>query len=325
MLTKRNPELSYADVTPKGLYMGRRNFLLGVAVAGGAVAGWKKLPGLLASRASGGGSVPTPLNGVVKGPFSTSETVTPEGAVTTYNNYYEFGTDKGDPAKNSKNFVTSPWSVSVEGEVAKPRTYSMDEILKLAPLEERIYRHRCVEAWSIVVPWIGYSLSTILKVAEPTPKAKFVAFQSYYDRRQEPLGPEAGIELPYVEGLRLDEAMHPLALLCVGMYGETLPNQDGAPVRIVVPWKYGFKSIKSIVKIRLVKSQPPTTWNIQASNEYGFYSNVNPNVDHPRWSQKTEHRLATGLFARPIPTQMFNGYSDQVASLYSGMDLRRDF
>ena len=325
MLTKRAPELTYADVTPKGLYMGRRNFLLGVAVAGGAVAGWKKLPGFVASRASGAGSVPVPLNGVVKGPFSTSEMTTPEGAVTTYNNYYEFGTDKGDPSKNSKNFVTSPWSISVEGEIAKPRTYSMDEILKLAPLEERIYRHRCVEGWSIVVPWIGYSLNTILKLAEPTPKAKYVAFQSYYDLRQMPLGREAGVELPYVEGLRLDEAMHPLALLCVGMYGDTLPNQDGAPVRIVVPWKYGFKSIKSIVKIRLVKDQPPTTWNIEAPSEYGFYSNVNPGVDHPRWSQKTEHRLATGLFARPIPTQMFNGYSDQVASLYSGMDLRKNF
>jgi sulfoxide reductase catalytic subunit YedY len=251
--------------------------------------------------------------------------ITPEGAVTTYNNYYEFGTDKGDPSKNSKNFVTSPWSVSVEGEVAKPRTFSIDEIMKLAPLEERIYRHRCVETWSIVVPWIGYSLATILKQVEPTSKAKYVAFQSYYDSKQMPLGREAGIELPYVEGLRLDEAMHPLALLCVGMYGETLPNQDGAPVRIVVPWKYGFKSIKSIVKIRLVKGQPPATWNIEAPNEYGFYSNVNPNVDHPRWSQKTEHRLATGLFARPIPTVMFNGYGDQVASLYAGMDLRKDF
>jgi sulfoxide reductase catalytic subunit YedY len=215
----------------------------------------------------------------------------------------------------------------VEGECAKPRKYTMDEIMKLAPLEERIYRHRCVEAWSIVVPWIGYSFNTIVKLAEPTPKAKFVAFESYYDLRQMPLGRQAGIQLPYVEGLRLDEAMNPLALLCVGMYGETLPNQDGAPVRMVIPWKYGFKSIKSLVKIRFVKSEPPTTWNISAPNEYGFYSNVNPRVDHPRWSQATERRIGPGfgLFNKKIPTLMFNGYGDQVASLYTGMDLRKNF
>jgi sulfoxide reductase catalytic subunit YedY len=198
----------------------------------------------------------------------------------------------------------------------------MDEIMKLAPLEERIYRHRCVEAWSIVVPWIGYSLSTIVKLVEPTPKAKFVAFESYYDPKQMPWGSSAGVQLPYLEGLRLDEAMNPLALLCVGMYGETLPNQDGAPVRLVIPWKYGFKSAKSIVKIRFVKSQPDTTWNMFAGgSEYGFYSNVNPNVDHPRWSQAKERRL--GEFLKR-PTLMFNGY-DQVASLYSGMDLRKNF
>jgi methionine sulfoxide reductase catalytic subunit len=212
--------------------------------------------------------------------------------------------------------------VSIEGEVKKPLRLSMDEIMKIAPLEERIYRHRCVEAWSIVVPWIGYSFSHLVTLAEPTPKAKYVAFQSYYDTRQMPLGPEAGIQLPYVEGLRLDEAMNPLTLLCVGMYGETLPNQDGAPVRMVIPWKYGFKSIKSLVKIRFVKSQPPTTWNIEAPNEYGFYSNVNPTVDHPRWSQAKERRL--GEFFRR-PTLMFNGYGDQVASLYTGMDLRKNF
>jgi len=323
MLIKKTPDLTYKDVTPRGFYMGRRNFLLGVAVAGGAVAGWKKLPGLMAGPPTG--SAPIKLSGVVPGPYSTNEMVTAESAVTTYNNYYEFGTSKGDPAKNSKNFQASPWSVSVEGEVAKPRKFTMDEILKLAPLEERIYRHRCVEAWSIVVPWIGYSLSTILKQVQPNSNAKYVAFQSYYEPKQMPLGPESGIELPYVEGLRLDEAMHPLALLCVGMYGETLPNQDGAPVRIILPWKYGFKSIKSIVKIRLVKDQPPSTWNIQAPSEYGFYSNVNPSVDHPRWSQKTERRLGGGLFARPVATQMFNGYGEQVAGLYSGMDLRKNF
>ena len=196
----------------------------------------------------------------------------------------------------------------------------MDEILKLAPLEERIYRHRCVERWSIVVPWIGYSLSTILKLVEPTPKAKYVAFQTFYDRQQMPQSDHTGLDYPYVEGLRLDEAMHPLALLCVGMYGETLPNQDGAPVRMVIPWKYGYKSIKSIVKIRLQSSEPPTTWNRQAPNEYGFYSNVNPNVDHPRWSQATERRLGEIFMHK---TLMFNGYADQVASLYAGMDLKK--
>jgi methionine sulfoxide reductase catalytic subunit len=325
MLVKKQPDLTYADVTPKTLYMGRRNFLLGLVATGAAVEAYKKLPGLVS--AAGTGSVPVKLNGLVKWPGSTTETQTPIEKVTTYNNYYEFGTDKGDPSQYAKDFQTSPWSVSIEGEVAKPRKFSMDEILKLAPLEERIYRHRCVEAWSIVVPWIGYSLSTIVKLAQPTSNAKFVAFQSYYDPRQMPLGSRAGIQLPYVEGLRLDEAMNPLALLCVGMYGETLPNQDGAPVRIVLPWKYGFKSIKSIVKIRFVKDEPPTTWNIEAPNEYGFYSNVNPNVDHPRWSQATERRLGPGLglFTRRIPTLMFNGYGDQVASMYSGMDLRRYF
>jgi sulfoxide reductase catalytic subunit YedY len=206
--------------------------------------------------------------------------------------------------------------------VAKPRKIGMDEILKAAALEERVYRHRCVEGWSIVVPWIGYSLSALLKPAEPTPKAKFVAFETLYDLRQMPEGRSAGIELPYVEGLRLDEAMHPLTLLCVGMYGETLPPQDGAPVRLVIPWKYGFKSIKSIVKIRLVVSQPPTTWNIANAHEYGFYSNVNPTVDHPRWSQATERRL--GEFSRR-PTLMFNGYGDQVAGLYAGMDLKKNY
>jgi methionine sulfoxide reductase catalytic subunit len=321
MLIQKKPDLTYADVTPRVLYMGRRNFLLGLLATTAAVAGWKKLPRMFAGPATG--SVPVKLNGLVSSPYTTTgEKITPENDVTTYNNFYEFGTDKGDPSQNARNFVTTPWSVSVEGEVAKPRKFTMDEIMKLAPLEERIYRHRCVEAWSIVVPWIGYSFSTIAKLVEPTPKARFVAFESYYDPRQMPWGSSAGIQLPYVEGLRLDEAMNPLALLCVGMYGETLPNQDGAPVRMVIPWKYGFKSIKSLVKIRFVKDQPATTWNLYASNEYGFYSNVNPNVDHPRWSQAKERRL--GEFFRR-PTLMFNGYGDQVASLYAGMDLRKNF
>jgi methionine sulfoxide reductase catalytic subunit len=323
MFIKKAPDLTYADVTPKGLYMGRRNFLLGLLATTGAVEAYKKGPGLFAGP--GTGSVPVKLEGIVKWPGSTAEAVTPEKDVTHYNNYYEFGTDKTDPAKNSTNFVTTPWSVSVEGEVSKPRKFTMDEILKLAPLEERIYRHRCVEGWSIVVPWVGYSLSVLANLVQPTSKAKYVAFQSFYEPKAMPLGGSAGIQLPYVEGLRLDEAMHPLALLCVGMYGETLPNQDGSPVRMVIPWKYGFKSIKSLVKIRFVKDQPPTTWNIANAHEYGFYSNVNPQVDHPRWSQATEHRLGGGFFARPIPTQMFNGYGDKVASLYAGMDLRKNY
>jgi methionine sulfoxide reductase catalytic subunit len=323
MLIKPKTDLTYADVTPKGLYMGRRNFLLGLAVTTAAVVAYKRLPEVFAGPATG--SVPSPLSGVVTSQYTTTgEKITPENDVTSYNNYYEFGTDKSDPSKNARNFVTSPWTVSVEGEVAKPRKFTMDEIMKLAPLEERIYRHRCVEAWSIVVPWIGYSFSTIAKLVQPTPKAKYVAFESYYDPKQMPLGSQAGIQLPYLEGLRLDEAMNPLALLCVGMYGETLPNQDGAPVRMVLPWKYGFKSAKSLVKIRFVKDQPQTTWNMYTSfggqPEYGFYANVNPNVDHPRWSQAKERRL--GEFLRR-PTLMFNGYGDQVASLYTGMDLRK--
>jgi len=322
MLIKKAPDLTYADVTPKGIYMGRRNFLLGLAVTAGAVAGYKRLSRLMATYASGPGSTPVKLAGVIKGPYSTNEPQTPENDVTHYNNYYEFGTGKEDPAAYAKNFVTSPWSVSVEGEVKKPRKISLDEILKLAPLEERIYRHRCVEAWSIVVPWVGYSFSTLAKLVEPTSKARYVAFQSYYEPKQMPQGAYAGIELPYVEGLRIDEAMNPLTLLCVGMYGETLPNQDGAPVRMVIPWKYGFKSIKSLVRIRFVENQPPTTWNIANAHEYGFYSNVNPNVDHPRWSQAKERRL--GEFFRR-PTLMFNGYGDQVASLYTGMDLRANY
>ena len=318
MLTKRGSELTYSDVTPKGLYMSRRNFLLGFAATGTAVAGWKRFMRLMTPP--GKGSVPVPLSGLKKWPFSTTEAVTPINDVTHYNNFYEFGTGKEQPAENATGWNISNWSVSIEGEVKAKRKFTMDEILKLSPLEERIYRHRCVEAWSIVVPWIGYPLSTLLKQVEPTEKAKFVAFESYYNSFVMPQAAYAGIEFPYVEGLRLDEAMNPLTLLCVGMYGETLPNQDGAPVRLVVPWKYGFKSIKSLVKIKFVKDEPPTTWNMANAHEYGFYSNVNPNVDHPRWSQAKERRL--GEFFRR-PTLMFNGYSDQVAAMYAGMDLRK--
>ena len=320
MLIRKTPDLTYADVTPKSVYLDRRNFLRAMGIVGAtAVAGRSLFDLALPSQTA---FAATKLTGLTKSPFSTTEKQNTFEDVTHYNNFYEFGTDKGDPAKNSKNFQTSPWTVSVEGEVAKPRKFTMDEILKLAPLEERIYRHRCVERWSIVVPWIGFSFSNLAKLVEPTPKAQFVAFESYYDPRQMPQAKYAGIDFPYVEGLRMDEAMHPLALLCVGMYGETLPNQDGAPVRVTIPWKYGFKSAKSLVKIKFQQKMPPTTWNRLASNEYGFYSNVNPNVDHPRWSQGKERRLGE-IFMRP--TVMFNGYADQVASLYNGMDLKKNF
>jgi sulfoxide reductase catalytic subunit YedY len=321
MLIKRSEDLKYSDITPRDIYVNRRKFLYGMGLAGGLALAGTTLADLLGRSVHA--DAPTKLQGMSGSPFSTTEKVTPEKVVTTYNNYYEFGTEKDQPSKNAQKFVTAPWTISVEGECAKPRKFTMDEILKLAPLEERIYRHRCVEAWSIVVPWIGYSFSTIAKLVEPNANAKFVAFESYFDRKQMPLWGMAGIQLPYVEGLRIDEAMHPLTLLTMGMYGETLPNQDGAPVRMVIPWKYGFKSIKSIVKIKFVKSEPPTTWNITNAREYGFYSNVNPKVDHPRWSQSKEVRLP-GFF-KNTPTQMFNGYGDQVASLYNGMDLKKNY
>ena len=319
MLIKKGSEIPSSEITPKWLYLNRRKFLAGAfGVAAGALAGRTLRELTWPSQKVLAG---TKLNVATKSPFSTTEQVTPYQDVTHYNNFYEFGTGKEDPSKNATHFRTSPWKVKVNGLVDKPRTFTLEELQQLSPLEERIYRHRCVEAWSIVVPWIGYSFNALLKEVSPQPKAKFVAFESFYDPGQMPMASYAGISFPYIEGLRLDEAMHPLALLCFGMYGETLPNQDGAPVRMVLPWKYGFKSIKSLVKIKLVERQPDTTWNMANSREYGFYSNVNPNVDHPRWSQAKERRL--GEFFRRS-TLMFNGY-DQVASLYVGMDLRKYF
>ena len=318
MLIGKATDLTYADVTPKEVYLNRRKFLQAMGIAGVAAVAGQRLAEL--ARPSRSALAGTKIGDLVKSPFSTTEKQNAFEEVTHYNNFYEFGTDKTDPAKNSQNFNTSNWVVSVEGDVAKPGKFRMDEILKIAPLEERIYRHRCVEAWSIVVPWIGFSFSNLVKLVEPTPKAQFVAFQSYYDSRQMPQGRWAGIEFPYVEGLRMDEAMNPLTLLCIGMYGESLPNQDGAPVRMVIPWKYGFKSIKSLVKIKFQSKMPPTTWNLAAPREYGFFSNVNPNVDHPRWSQAKERRLGE-IFKRN--TLMFNGYGEQVASLYNGMDLKK--
>ena len=320
MLIRKPTDLTDADITPKQVYLNRRKFLEAMGIVGATAVAGSRLLELAAPSETAVAA--TKFSGLLKSPFSTTEKENSCEEVTHYNNFYEFGTDKTDPAKNAQKFDTSNWMVSVEGEVVKPRKFSMDEILKIAPLEERIYRHRCVEAWSIVVPWIGFSFSHLINLVEPTPKAQFVAFQSYYDHRQMSQGKWAGIEFPYVEGLRLDEAMNPLTLLCVGMYGESLPNQDGAPVRLVIPWKYGFKSIKSLVKIKFQSKMPPTTWNLAASNEYGFYSNVNPNVDHPRWRQNKERRLGE-IFRRD--TLMFNGYGDQVASLYNGMDLKKNY
>jgi len=320
MLIKKASDILSSEITPRSVYLRRREFLARASVAGaGWLAGRALLDLVSPSQTVEAG---TKLSVASKSPFSTNEKQTPYQDVTHYNNFYEFGVGKEEPAEKAKNLRTSPWSVSVEGGAKKRETFDLDALLKLAPLEERVYRHRCVEAWSIVVPWIGFPLNVLIKQVEPTSKAKYVAFQSLYDPRQMPAARYAGIPFPYVEGLRMDAAMPPLAILCFGMYGETLPNQDGAPVRLVVPWKYGFKSIKSIVKIKFVESEPPTTWNLANSREYGFYSNVNPNVDHPRWSQAKERRL--GEFFRR-PTLMFNGYGDQVAQLYAGMDLRKYF
>jgi len=303
MIIRKAPDLRYSEVTPRIEYLNRRHFLA-AALAGLPAAA-------LGAKLS-----------ATRSPFSTSETPTPLDAITHYNNFYEFGTDKEDPSKNAYKLRTSPWSVKVEGAVAKATVLDLDTILKLAPLEERIYRHRCVERWSMVIPWIGFPLNALLKRVEPTAKAKYVAFESVYDSKVMLNSASAGIQFPYIEGLRMDEAMHPLTLLAVGLYGESLPNQDGAPLRLVVPWKYGYKSIKSIVKIRLVEKEPLTTWNLSAPNEYGFYSNVNPERDHPRWSQAKERRL--GEF-RMRDTVKFNGYGDQVAGLYTGMDLIRKY
>ena len=284
MLIKITGDIPYSEVTTKSMYINRRRFLANAAVAATVVATHPTMNWLAPQTVTAS----TKFENLVKSPYSAAETQTPSRIVTTYNNYYEFGDQKEDPSKNAGKFRTLPWSISVEGDVTKPRTFTMDEILKLAPLEERIYRHRCVEGWSIVVPWIGYSFNVLAKLVQPTSKARYVTFQSYYDAKQMPLARRTGLDFPYVEGLRLDEAMHPLALLCVGMYDEVLPNQDGAPVRMVIPWKYGYKSIKSLVKVRFVSDQPPTTWNVANPGEYGFYSNVNPQVPNPRYSQVTE-------------------------------------
>ncbi|MGD0757919.1 MAG: protein-methionine-sulfoxide reductase catalytic subunit MsrP [Candidatus Sulfotelmatobacter sp.] len=320
MLIKKASDIRSSEITSRSLYLNRRKFLAGAAVAGAAIAASTGLRRLInpTTVAQAGNKI----DGIKKSPFSTTETITPEKDVTHYNNYYEFSTQKEEPADLAKNFRTRPWKVKIDGLVDKKQELDVDTIIKMAPPEERIYRHRCVEGWSIVVPWVGFSLSELIKRVNPQSKAKFVEFTTLLDPNQMPGQRRAVLDWPYVEGLRMDEAMHPLALLCFGMYGEDLPNQDGAPLRMVLPWKYGFKSAKAIVRIRFTDKQPLNTWNISAPSEYGFYSNVNPNVDHPRWSQAKERRLGE-FFKRP--TLMFNGYGDQVASLYSGMDLKKNF
>jgi methionine sulfoxide reductase catalytic subunit len=321
MLIRKAADIKSSEITDKKVYLNRRRFIQtavgGVGAVAAASAGLLHMGGDV--EVAHAGSLPGSIG---KSSFSTSEKQTPFKDITNYNNYYEFSTDKYEPAGLAKNFRTRPWTVRVEGLVKKPLTLDIDSILKSNPLEERIYRHRCVEGWSMVMPWVGFPLANFLKQVEPLGKAKFVEFTTILDRSQMPGQGSSVLDWPYVEGLRLDEAMNPLAILAVGLYGDVLPNQDGAPIRLVVPWKYGFKSIKAIVKVRLVESQPINTWNRTAPNEYGFYSNVNPTVDHPRWSQAKERRIGE-FFKRP--TLMFNGYGDQVASMYSGMDLRKNF
>ncbi len=319
MLIKRAPMFKASEITDPKLYVSRRELMLGAA----ALALWP-------SGAAGAAAAPSPgqaLKATRNSAFSLNEAATKFESATTYNNFYEFGVNKEDPSRLAGTLRTRPWTVRVEGHVAKPKTYDIDELIRLVPLEERVYALRCVEGWSMVIPWIGFPLASLLKRVEPTGQAKFVEFTTLLDPEQFPGQRKSilnfsSIDWPYVEGLRMDEAMHPLALLTVGMYGQILPNQNGAPIRVVVPWKYGFKSAKSIVRIRLVGEQPKTAWEKAAPNEYGFYSNVNPSVDHPRWSQATERRI--GEFLRRN-TLMFNGYADQVASLYTGMDLRKDY
>src|SRR5437660_6932799 len=283
MLIKKSADIPSSEITPKAAYVNRRKFMTGALAAGAALAGGFYLRNHLEpeNTVHAGGAK---LSGIVKSPFSTTETPNSFQDITNYNNYYEFSTDKYEPNGLSKNFRTRPWSVAIEGLVKKPKQLDIDAILKLAPLEQRIYRHRCVEGWSMVIPWVGFPLSALIKQADPLPSAKFVAFQTIMAPDQMPNQKRAVLDWPYVEGLRMDEAMHPLAILAVGLYDEVLPNVDGAPLRLVVPWKYGFKGIKAIVKIKFVESMPPATWNIMAANEYVFYYNVNHSVDHPRWS-----------------------------------------
>ncbi len=324
MLIRKKSDIPSSEITSKSEYLNRRNFIQGAAATLGAAAIGGGLSRALVSPArtvEANDKLAT-----VKSQYTTTgETLTSFKDITSYNNFYEFGTDKTDPAKYAGKMRVRPWTVQVEGLVEQKKTFDIDTLLKLRPQEERVYRHRCVEAWSMVMPWVGYSLSEFIKECKPLSKATFVQFLTLADSSSMPGLSNFSYTWPYSEGLRMDEAMHPLALLCFGLYGETLPNQDGAPIRLIIPWKYGFKSVKSIVKVRFVDKQPHTLWNDAAPNEYGFYSNVNPSVDHPRWSQKTERRIGVPFYKQVRQTMMFNGYGDQVASLYNGMDLKKNF
>ncbi|MBR8296724.1 protein-methionine-sulfoxide reductase catalytic subunit MsrP [Burkholderia cenocepacia] len=317
-------DIASSEITPRAVFENRRRVLqaAGLAAAGGLFGTSGAALATYASPDSRAAKLAAKTNPK----FVAIDKVTPFKDITSYNNFYEFGTDKSDPAQNAGTLRPRPWRVSVEGEVQHPKVFDLDELLKLAPLEERVYRLRCVEGWSMVIPWIGVPLSELIKRVQPTGNAKYVQFITLADPSQMPGLSTPVLDWPYSEGLRMDEAMNPLTLLTMGVYGQVLPNQNGAPVRIVVPWKYGFKSAKSLVKIRFVDKQPKTSWNTYAANEYGFYSNVNPNVDHPRWSQATERRIGEdGFFTPKRKTLMFNGYGDLVASMYQGMDLKKNF
>jgi sulfoxide reductase catalytic subunit YedY len=320
MIIRKAADILSSEITPKSIYMNRRAFMAAAGTAGVAAIAGESIARLTRPAQV---NAQTKLNTVFSQLSTKGLIPTSYNDITHYNNFYEFGPNKDDPAHYAGKLRTRPWTISVEGLVKTKKTFDIDALLKLRPLEDRVYRFRCVEAWSMVIPWVGYSLSEFISQCDPLPSAKYVQFLSLADRSQMPGMSESSINWPYSEGLRMDEAMHPLTLLTFGLYGQTLPNQDGAPVRVVVPWKYGFKSPKSIVKVRFVDKQPHTTWNDLAYDEYGFYSNVNPNVDHPRWSQKTERVIGASLFKQRQPTLMFNGYEDQVASLYKGMDLRK--
>ncbi|HET7617699.1 MAG TPA: protein-methionine-sulfoxide reductase catalytic subunit MsrP [Vicinamibacterales bacterium] len=324
ILIRRGDGLTSSDITDEGLYLRRREFLRmagGAAIAAaGGLAGACGADAATVSAAGAPEGGQTPIPNIAKRVVTTDEALTPFEAITSYNNFYEFGTGKGDPQQYAGRMQTSPWTVKIDGHCDKPGEYHVEDLIRPSRLEERVYRMRCVEAWSMVIPWVGIPLADVIKRAAPTSKAKFVEFKTLYRPKEMPGQRDPILNWPYTEGLRLDEAMHPLTLLAVGLYGKTLMNQNGAPIRLVVPWKYGFKGIKSIVQIRFVEKQPRTAWNDQNSMEYGFYSNVNPNVSHPRWSQARERRIGE-FFKRP--TLMFNGYGDQVASLYAGMDLKK--
>lgn len=318
MLIGKAPEFKWSEITPREKFLNRRNVIFGGLAAAGIAYEWhKKMPPLYTPSVLAATKLPT----VPGSAPAVNEAVTPQGKATSYNNFYEFGTDKADPKANAGKLHIRPWTVKIDGLVNKPQTVDIDALMHYRPLEDRTYRFRCVEAWSMVIPWVGYSLSELIKFADPKPSAKYVQFYSLADRKQMDL--PGGFDWPYVEGLRMDEAMHPLTLLTFGAYGQTLENQQGAPVRVIVPWKYGFKSAKSIVRIKFTDSQPSTTWNDMASQEYGFYANVNPGHDHPRWSQAHERRIDSSVLPRTVPTLPFNGYAKEVASLYTGMDLNR--